>query len=272
MNDLKRECISELRQWIIQTESDTSYPIRHSENINGRDALYDPVIHPEGDDYVLDPNWPQDLQIARNVIIIIAQSRVDQITGSLPAVDTSFCSDPVDPGSWDSDVNEIRIRIGTIRDILTDPQYPRHQYVAPLATYSSHQEVYYTTNNDIVTAYLVGEQVQINWYYSHQIATGHVVTINPTRVENHHLPWLPPIPWHLMQPWRLEAELAASREQGQMHRPRDVPRGVSPCPGAVEQRGDQRLGTGGEQEGITVDIVQGCFHVLKPQVLGPGPP
>ena len=86
--------------------------------LDGKDAqfYYDPVAHPQGDDYVNDPNWPEEIQVAPNVVVLIAQSQVDQVTGSMPGTPTAFCSTVADPANWESDKKEIRIRIGTVAD------------------------------------------------------------------------------------------------------------------------------------------------------------
>jgi len=64
--------------------------------------------------YDQDPNWPAEAEVSANVIIFLAQSAVDQ--AGVPAVDTAFCSTPVNPGQWDTNFKEIYLEIGQIQD------------------------------------------------------------------------------------------------------------------------------------------------------------
>jgi len=91
--------------------------------LNGKDAkwYYDPVANPLGDDYVNDPNWPAEITIAPNVLVIIAQAQLDQALGTLPATPTAFCSTLADPANWDADKKEIRIAISEVRDSFKNP-------------------------------------------------------------------------------------------------------------------------------------------------------
>ncbi len=78
--------------------------------LDGKDAF--------GNDYSL--LLPPEIEVAPNVVVLIAQPEVDVATGALPQF-TAFCSTEAAPQQWDADTNEMRIRIGKLKDAQGKP-------------------------------------------------------------------------------------------------------------------------------------------------------
>jgi signal transduction histidine kinase len=127
MNDLKRECIPEIRRRLIQSEPYMPYPVHHSETIDGRDVLISATMIPDKDkknslgilgvkfknDYIegdLLENIIESIQFDENTNVVIFNLSGQNVYGSrIPANEfskiTSFFDDNFPP--WRIEVSHI---------------------------------------------------------------------------------------------------------------------------------------------------------------------
>lgn len=101
--------------------------------------------------------------------------------------------------------------LGTIDSILQDPKAKRSQYLAPLVTMSKLTLSPHFRGSELVVA--AGDEIQIQFYWKGRDTQDYYHVV-PEIIPDGNLPWIPPIPWHLMDPNRLRTELALLQQAG----------------------------------------------------------
>lgn len=96
--------------------------------------------------------------------------------------------------------------LATIRRILSDPTEKRNQLLSPIVTFyqggNMGRRIEVARNKVIVSG---GDNFNIDWYYTGRYER--TTEINPFMVASDHVPSVPPLPWHLKEPQRLDNEL-----------------------------------------------------------------
>lgn len=105
-------------------------------------------------------------------------------------------------------------------EILHDQKGGRAQLLMPIVTISRDARLVFRVQGPEVLIQDIGPEVRIRWFYasrelvSKPLGGERIIQVPPVIVPNEQLPWLPPVPWHLMDPWRLRRELASLKEKG----------------------------------------------------------
>jgi YVTN family beta-propeller protein len=138
--------------------------------LNGRDAIYyrDPSDYPAGHtpaDHDYTDRLPPQIEIGMDVIVFVAQSEVDQaalkktdnpVFRDSNPIETAFTSETNFENQWNADKNEIRIRIGQIRDVWGNPVDVNARYYVAKTNFDAAQVLPNLAPTDIVASDVVG--------------------------------------------------------------------------------------------------------------------
>lgn len=146
--------------------------------LNGKDAF-------GVDGYFDANNPPPGITIAPNVIIFIAQPEVDRHDGALPAVNTALTGSVLDPSNWDADVNEIRLRVGTLRDVFGTSVDINAAYYIAKDGFDKDQVRPNLSPADIISWDVIGQDPDEDW------PNNNIVTRNPRFILQFNKPVIP---------------------------------------------------------------------------------
>lgn len=93
-----------------------------------------------------------------------------------------------------------------INQILSDPLGNQARLITPIATYQPGHTVLHRFNGYQVVLQQVGEEIRLDWYYSHRDSEL-TYKITPVILSDSVVPELPPIPWYLYDVPRMREEL-----------------------------------------------------------------
>lgn len=98
-----------------------------------------------------------------------------------------------------------------VNDMLNDPMAQRTQVLAPIVTYDRQERLIMSYDGDDLILRSVIDEMRITFHYFQR---GVRLLVKPIIVPDTHVPWLPPLPWHLADLKRMRTELALLKQAG----------------------------------------------------------
>lgn len=110
---------------------------------------------------------------------------------------------------------------GQAESILRDRKGKRAQLLMPIVTIANQaSRLAYGIEGSDILIQDIGPLLRVRWFYTSRelldkpLRGEKIIPIRPIIAPDEQLPWLPPIPWHLMDPCRLRQELSLLKEEG----------------------------------------------------------